>query len=146
MLKSPDPLQAPAILPNYLADPEDVHRLVAGLHRMRQIFATEPLASRTVAETQPGPSVISDDQLADYVRSSATTGYHPVGTCKMGNDSMAVVDQRLRVRGIDRLRVVDASIMPTIIMGNTNAPSMMIGDKGADMIRADALPRRSFPR
>jgi choline dehydrogenase len=84
--------------------------------------------------------MMSDDHLADYVMASGTTAFHPVGTCRMGPDEMGVVDERLRVRGVERLRVVDASIMPSITMGNTNAASMMIGQKGADMVRLDALP------
>ncbi len=91
---------------------------------------------------QPGSSLNSDDQLADYVRATGTTAFHPVGTCKMGQDDMAVVDERLRVRGVEHLRVVDASIMPSITMGNTNAASVLIGEKGADMICADALQSR----
>ena len=109
---------------------------------MLQIFATEPLASRTVAEMQPGPSVASEDHLADYVRATGTTAFHPVGTCRMGCDEMSVVDERLRVRGVERLRVVDASIMPSITMGNTNAASIMIGQKAAEMIQLDAMPPR----
>ena len=143
MLKSPDPLQAPSIVPNYLANADDVKRLVAGMRCMRQIFTTEPLASRVIVEMQPGQSISSDAQLSDYVKATATTAFHPVGTCRMGSDPMAVVDERLRVHGVQRLRVVDASIMPTITMGNTNAPTTMIGEKAADMIRADAVPPRT---
>jgi choline dehydrogenase len=84
----------------------------------------------------PGPNVIADDELAEFVREKADTLYHPVGTCKMGNDVLAVVDQSLRVRGLEGLRVADASIMPTIIGGHTHAPTVMIGEKAAEMIRA----------
>jgi choline dehydrogenase len=88
------------------------------------------------AERFPGPAKQSDADIADFIREAAETEYHPIGTCKMGSDSMAVVDAELKVRGIEALRVIDASIMPTLVSGNTNAPSIMIGEKGAAMIRA----------
>ena len=105
---------------------------------LRKILATEPLASRIVAEMLPGSAATSDEQLTAHLKANGSTGWHQVGTCKMGNDDMAVVDARLRVRGVERLRVIDASIMPRITSGNTNAPAIMIGEKGADMIRQDA--------
>ena len=89
-------------------------------------------------EVRPGPSIESDEEWANYIRTNAQTAYHPVGTCKMGNDISAVVDQRLRVHGVSCLRVVDASIMPMIVGGNTNAPTIMIAEKAADMIIEDA--------
>ncbi|MCG8507184.1 MAG: GMC oxidoreductase, partial [Sphingomonadales bacterium] len=95
------------------------------------------IASCVVSEQRPGPDVESDEALAQYVRETASTVYHPVGTCKMGDDPMAVVDARLRVHGIAGLRVADASIMPQIPSGNTNAPTIMIGEKAADMIQRD---------
>jgi choline dehydrogenase len=98
---------------------------------------TEPFAACYESEHRPGADIESDEALMDYVRSSANTVYHPVGTCKMGDDPMAVVDARLRVHGIAGLRVADASIMPKIPSGNTNAPTIMIGEKAADMIRRD---------
>lgn len=137
-LKSPDPLQAPAVHPNHLADPEDVRRCLLALRLMRRINATEPFASRVVAEHVPGPQVTSDEQLLEHIKNNGSTSWHPVGTCKMGQDALGVVDERLRVRGVERLRVIDASIMPKITSGNTSAPAMMIGEKGAQMIREDA--------
>ena len=92
-------------------------------------------------EIVPGPDLVTDAQLDEFIRNTTTTAYHPVGTCKMGTDALAVVDPKLRVRGIEALRVADASIMPTITGGNTNAPCVMIGDKAAAMILARELPR-----
>ena len=126
-----------AIQPNYLADDEDAMSLVRGIRILRRILGTEPFASYLEAEHRPGPEVASDDALIRYVRETASTVYHPVGTCKMGSDGMSVVDERLRVHGIAGLRIADASIMPEIPSGNTNAPTIMIGEKAADMIRRD---------
>ena len=126
-----------AIQPNYLADEDDVTSLVRGLRILRRILATEPFASCLEAEHRPGADVDGDEALARYVRETASTVYHPVGTCRMGSDAMSVVDARLRVHGIAGLRVADASIMPAIPSGNTNAPTIMIGEKAADMIRRD---------
>ncbi|WP_233213833.1 GMC family oxidoreductase [Pollutimonas nitritireducens] len=143
-LRSADPLQAPAFIPNYLEAAEDVEAMLSGLRILRSILATDPMASRIVKELVPGPSVTTDEQLIDFMRREGHCAYHPAGSCKMGNDAMAVVDERLRVRGVRRLRVVDASIMPTVTSGNTNAPTIMIGEKGADMIRADTLKTSTF--
>jgi len=137
-LKSADPSSPPAIRPNYLATEGDVTMLVEGLKLSRRIAASEALSPWIAAEHMPGPDVRSDAEIADYVRRAGTTIFHPSGTCKMGNDDMAVVDERLRVRGLGGLRVADASIMPTVVSGNTNAACIMIGEKAADMIRADA--------
>lgn len=137
-LRSADPLQAPAFVPNYLSAPEDIEASLSGLRTLRKILATEPLASRIVKESVPGYGVTSDEQLIEFMRQEGHCAYHPAGSCKMGSDDMAVVDARLRVRGVQRLRVVDASIMPTVASANTNASVVMIGEKGADMIRADA--------
>ena len=137
-LTSPDPLVGPEFHPNYLGDPDDIRRTLIGMRLLRKILATEPLASRIVAEMLPGSAATSDEQLTAHLKANGSTGWHQVGTCKMGNDDMAVVDARLRVRGVERLRVIDASIMPRITSGNTNAPAIMIGEKGADMIRQDA--------
>ena len=138
MNKPYDPTQAPIIIPNYLSDPGDARVLLAGMQFTREIFAAPAIAQHSVVETLPGPDVRTDDDLIDYARRFGNTIYHPVGTCRMGQGPSAVVDERLRVIGIDGLRVIDASIMPTLTTGNTNAPTIMIGEKGADMIRADA--------
>lgn len=138
MLRSPDPLEPPAFYPNYLDATEDRVAMVAGLRKVRQILAQEPIASSIRSELSPGASMTSDEQLLQFVEQHAKCAYHPAGTCKMGHDPMAVVDDQLRVHGIERLRVVDASVMPTVISGNTNAPTIMIGEKGADLIKAQA--------
>jgi choline dehydrogenase len=138
MTHSADPFAAPIITPNYLSDPNDQRVLNAGMRITRQIFAAPAMAPHSVTEILPGPSVASDDELADYSRHFGTTIYHPVGTCRMGEGPGAVVDARLRVHGIGGLRVIDASVMPTLTTGNTNAPTIMIAEKGAAMIREDA--------
>jgi len=138
MAQSPDPLQYPAIRPNYLSAPGDLRVLIAGVHHTRRIFAQPAMAPFTVEETTPGPGVTTDEQFGDFARNAGTNVFHPVGTCKMGTDPMAVVDPRLKVHGIVGLRVIDASVMPAVTTGNTNAPTIMIGEKGADMIREDA--------
>ena len=138
MARSPDPTTAPIITPNYLADPNDARVLLAGMRFTREIFASPALTQHSVEETLPGPAVQTEDALIEYARRFGNTIYHPVGTCRMGQGPSAVVDERLRVQGIDGLRVIDASIMPTLTTGNTNAPTIMIGEKGAIMIREDA--------
>ncbi|MGH7103022.1 MAG: GMC family oxidoreductase [Acetobacteraceae bacterium] len=137
MAISPDPLAPPAIRPDYLSQPNDVRVLLAGLRLTREILAGPPIARYSAGETQPGPAATSDDDLAHHARNFGTTLYHPVGTCRMGEDPDAVVDSRLRVHGIAGLRVIDASIMPAITTGNTNAPTIMIAEKGAAMILED---------
>jgi choline dehydrogenase len=141
MATSPDPLARPIIRPNYLSTPDDLRVLVAGLRQARRIFAAPALARHSAAEIVPGPEVDSDDALADFARRTGTTVYHPVGTCRMGDDPLAVVDSRLRVQGLERLRVIDASVMPAVTTTNTNAPTIMIAEKGAAMIREDAGSR-----
>ncbi len=134
-LASSDPLDQPLIDPNYLSAPKDLAELVAGMHSSREIFAAKPLSGLVTREAGPGKDCTRDQDLAAYVRDrTSVTMFHPVGTCKMGTDSMAVVDPQLRVRGVEGLRVADASIMPTLIAGNTNAPAIMIGEKAADLI------------
>ncbi|GJH27023.1 GMC family oxidoreductase [Caballeronia novacaledonica] len=144
-LQSEDPLMPPSFNPNYLGDRADVGVMLAGLRKIRSIFATEPMASRVFDEIAPGKTVANDEQLIDYMEREGQCAFHPAGSCKMGNDEMAVVDAELRVYGVDRLRVVDASIMPTVTSGNTNAPSIMIGEKGADLIVNHAAQARTVP-
>lgn len=138
MAQSADPYARPAIRPNYLSAPGDLRVLLAGMDHARRIFAQPAFAPFNAGEVVPGPSLKTEEELAAYVRDYGTTLYHPVGTCRMGEDPMAVVDSRLRVRGLDGLRVIDASVMPLVTTGNTNAPTIMIADKGASMIREDA--------
>jgi choline dehydrogenase len=138
MAKSANPAEAPIITPNYLSDPNDARVLLAGMRFTRQIFASPAIAQHSVVETMPGPDVVTDDALLAYAKQFGNTIYHPVGTCRMGQGPSAVVDDRLRVHGIAGLRVIDASIMPTLTTGNTNAPTIMIGEKGAAMIKEDA--------
>jgi choline dehydrogenase len=138
MAQSPDPLTYPAIRPNYLSAPSDLRVLISGIHHTRKIFAQPAMARYSVEETVPGRSVTTDEEFGEFARNAGTNVFHPVGTCKMGTDPMAVVDPRLKVYGIEGLRVIDASVMPAVTTGNTNAPTIMIGEKGADMIREDA--------
>ncbi len=138
MARSADPLEKPVITPNYFSAPGDERVMLAGIRFTRNIFAAPAMAQHSVEETLPGPEVVSDEALAEHARRFGTTIFHPVGTCKMGEDPRAVVDSRLRVHGIGGLRVIDASVMPTLTTGNTNAPTIMIGEKGAAMIREDA--------
>ena len=137
-IKSADPREPPAIAPRYLTAAKDRDALVAGLRALRGIMAAPALAPFIDAEHDPGPACASDDDLLDFARRKGSTVYHPTSTCRMGDDSAAVVDARLRVRGIANLCVVDASIMPALVSGNTNAATIMIGEKGADMILEDA--------
>jgi hypothetical protein len=125
----------PAVHPNYLASETDQRTIVAGLKLCRQILENPHLKPFIASEFQPGPAVESDEQLLDYARRRGGTVYHPTSTCKMGGDPLAVVDAELRVHGIGGLRVADASIMPTVVSGNTNAATIMIGEKAADMAR-----------
>jgi choline dehydrogenase-like flavoprotein len=138
--KSPDPAAAPTIRPNYLADELDRRTLVAGLKIARRIVGNPALDRYRAFEMNPGDQCQSDDDFLNYARRSGQTAFHVIGTCKMGNDPMAVVDDELRVRGLEGLRVVDASIMPTMVSGNTNASVIMIAEKGADMIKAGTQP------
>ena len=138
LARSIDPRQAPEIRLNYLSDPYDMDVLAAGIGIARGIFSAPALARHIVSETQPGASVDSREELERHICATGTTVHHPAGTCRMGEDKEAVVDSRLRVHGIDRLRVVDASIMPLVTTGNINAPVMMIAEKGAAMILEDA--------
>ena len=134
-LKTADPAAAPAVYPNYLGSETDQRTIVAGLKLCRQLLANAPLQRFIESEFLPGPAVETDEQLLDYARQRGGTVYHPTSTCKMGGDPMAVVDPELRVHGVDGLRVADASIMPTVVSGNTNAATIMIGERAADMVR-----------
>ena len=136
--RSPDPFEPPAIRPNFLDSKVDCDAMVEGTRIARRIVEASPLDPYRGAELQPGAAAQSDEDLLDFSRDTGTTVYHPVGTCKMGSDPMAVVDDRLRVHGLERLRVVDASIMPTLVSGNTNAPVIMVAEKAADFVREDA--------
>ena len=115
---------------------DDVKELIKLVRLGRKIFAAKAFDAHRGAEVFPGEGVETDEQLEQAIREKVDHGYHPVGTCKMGHDDMAVVDDQLRVHGIQGLRVADASIMPTLMNGNTNAPCIMIGEKAADMIKA----------
>jgi choline dehydrogenase len=133
-LASADPLERAVIDPNYLASEYDLKILIDGIRRGREILAAPAFRPWLGDERIPGSAVQSDAELEQFIRVTAETEYHPVGTCKMGSDPLAVVDERLRVRGIERLRVIDASIMPTLVSGNTNAPTIMIAEKGAELM------------
>lgn len=137
-LTSADPTVAPIIDPNYLAEARDMQVLVDGIRLSREIAATAPLSRYLVREGMPGPGARTESELRAAVRRHAKTIYHPVGTCKMGPGADAVVDETLRVRGLEGLRIADASIMPRIVGGNTNAPTIMIGEKAADLVRGRA--------
>ncbi|MGI4815033.1 MAG: GMC family oxidoreductase [Janthinobacterium lividum] len=135
-LTSARPTDKPALHPNFLEDPEDVQTLLRGVRDVRRMLASPAIARYTGEELTPGGELVSDEQLIQAIRAQVGTAYHPVGTCKMGpaSDPLAVVDAKLRVYGVQGLRVVDASIMPNIIGGNTNAPTMMIGERAASFI------------
>jgi len=133
-LASAQPTQAARIDPGYLTDPSDLAPLIAGIRRARDIYAQAPLRADLGEEVFPGSAQRSDADLERFIRAAAETEYHPVGTCRMGTDAEAVVDPQLKVRGLEGVRVVDASIMPTLVSGNTNAPVIMIAEKAADLI------------
>jgi len=142
-LKSKDALQAPIIRHNYLSDPHDVATIIAGLRLARAINSSSAFDGLRGEEINPSALAQNDRELEAYIRKTVDSQYHPSGTCKMGVDSMAVVDPNLRVHGITGLRVVDASIMPVVTSGNTNAPSIMIGEKASDLILNKTLPKAS---
>jgi choline dehydrogenase len=134
-LRSADPLAPPLIEPNYLASEADMEVLVQGVKIARKLAETHAFAPFAGEAIQPGAAVQSDADIRAYIRANASTVYHPTGTCKMGIDPLAVVDPQLRVYGVEGLRVADASIMPTIVNGNTNAPAIMIGEKLAEILK-----------
>jgi choline dehydrogenase-like flavoprotein len=133
-LQTADPLAAPLIDPNFLSDPDDVVRMVKGFRIMRDVLSQPSLARYGGRELNRSATARTDAEIEGFIRSQADSIYHPVGTCRMGGDDAAVVDATLRVHGIDGLRVIDASVMPRIVGGNTNAPTVMIAEKAADMI------------
>jgi choline dehydrogenase len=137
-IRSADPTVPPEIRINYLATEVDRTANVEGLKILRKILRAPALSSYVVEEVDPGMNVRTDQELLNYCRARGSTIYHPTSTCRMGNDSLAVVDQRLRVRGLERLRVVDGSIMPDLVSGNTNAAIIMIAEKASEMILEDA--------
>lgn len=136
-IASNDPKERAEVHINYLNDPRDMETLRSGIRRVRKIMAEPAISNMVVEELEPGSGITSDEALEKYIRASATTVYHPAGTCRMGSDDKAVVDPCLRVKGAEGLRVIDCSIMPVITSGNTNAPTIMIAEKGADLIKAD---------
>jgi choline dehydrogenase len=127
-------MRAPAIRANYFSARRDLETMREGLKITREIIAQKAFDPYRAEELAPGPAVRTDAEIEAWLRQSAQSVYHPVGTCRMGSDPLAVVDDRLRVRGLDGLRVVDASVMPTITSGNTNAPTIMIAERAADFI------------
>lgn len=136
-VRSADPAEPPAIVANYLSDPRDRSASVAALRLARRVASQPSLANLIVCETRPGPDAQSDAALLEHIARHGNTSYHPIGTCRMGVDAMAVVDPQLRVRGVRGLRVADASIMPTMVSSNTNAPSFMIGERCAEFAIRD---------
>lgn len=137
-IASSDPAEPPDIDANYLATEKDRADMIRAVRLQRELFASEAMQAITGAEIRPGFEYRDDEQIMRYIRTFAVTNYHPVGSCKMGNDAMAVVDIRLRVKGLKNLRVVDASVMPNLISGNTNATTIMIAERAAEFIRASA--------
>jgi choline dehydrogenase len=137
-IRSADPAAPPEIRVNYLSTETDRTANVEGLKILRKILQAPALSPYVAEEVDPGAKVVSDEALLSYCRARGSTIYHPTSTCRMGNDALAVVDQRLRLRGIDGLRVVDASVMPDLVSGNTNAAVIMIAEKASDMILEDA--------
>ncbi len=140
-IRSPDPFEPPAMQPNYLSTDLDRRTAVAAVKAARAIAASAPMRPYVRREVKPGPALVSDAELLEFCRDNGATIFHPSGTCRMGSDPRAVVDPRLRVNGIAGLRVVDCSVMPALVSGNTNAPAVMIAEKAADMIREDAARR-----
>jgi choline dehydrogenase len=145
-LATAHPLDKPVIDPDYLADPYDIGAMVTGIRWNRRILAAKAFAGVLGKELAPGTATESDEEVTEYLRRSVSTVWHPAGTCKMGIDDMAVVDPSLRVRGLESLRVVDASIMPTVVSGNLNAPTMMIAEKASALIRGSGPPERAASR
>jgi choline dehydrogenase len=138
-IRSSNPNDHPQIRFNFLADPIDQRAMVEGFNMARNIVEAHPMDHLRGDEFSPGKGVRSDDEVLDWIRGNAQTAYHPIGTCRMGPEGQrTVVDERLRVHGLSGLRIADASIFPTMPSGNTNAPAIMVGEKAADILRADA--------
>jgi choline dehydrogenase len=137
-IRSADPEAQPVIRFNFLSDTIDQQTMVAGFRMMRRIVEAKPLDALRGEEYSPGSAVGSDAEILEFIRATAHTAYHPIGTCRMGRGGNAVVDERLKVHGLDGLRIADASIFPTMPSGNTNAPAIMVGEKAADLIRSEA--------
>ena len=136
-LNSADPAEDPCIDPKFLSHPDDVRDMIAGYKKMMKIMNKEPISKYTSKHVFRPIDLDDDEDIEKAIRESADTVYHPVGTCKMGSDEMSVVDSNLKVHKVEGLRVVDASIMPTLVGGNTNAPTIMIGEKASDIILQD---------
>jgi len=136
-IKSRDPMAAPAIQLNFLDNDTDRRAAIAGIKGMRRVCSAPAFRPFAVEEFKPGPSLDTDEQIAAGASAITSTIFHPTSTCRMGADDRAVVDDRLRVKGVSGLRVVDASVMPVIVSGNTNAATIMIAEKASDMIRQD---------
>jgi choline dehydrogenase len=147
-LASANPAQQALIDPKYLSDPEDLRLSIQGVRRAREILAQEPLRSMVDREIFPGPGVDSDEDLTTHVKRFVKTVYHPAGTCRMGreSDAMAVLSPDLAVRGVERLRVVDASAMPTLVSGNTNAAVLVIADKAVEFVAGRGPRERAVER
>jgi choline dehydrogenase len=140
-LKSPDPREVAAVTLNVMAEEADREQMRRAIRTARRIYNTPPMGDLLSGERTPGVQVDSDDELDAYVRANCYVGMHPTSTCAMGVGSMAVVDAELRVIGVEGLRVADASVMPTVPGGNTNLPCIMVGEKAADLIKGQSLPR-----
>lgn len=140
-IDSPDPFAAPLIDPGLLSDPLDLPPMVRAMQLSRRMLAAVPFERYRGVEVEPGPAVQTPEQIADFIRANASTVHHPAGSCRMGSDAHAVVDPALRVRGIEALRIADASVFPSIMGGNTNAPTVMIAEKAADLLFEQVLPR-----
>jgi choline dehydrogenase len=138
LARTADPRDQPAINPNYLAEDRDRRTIIAGMRKVREWFRAPALQRYLVAETLPGPDVQTDDEFLAYARQTGTTVFHASCSCRMGQDPMAVVDDQLRVQGLQGLRVIDASVMPAVTSTNTNAPTIMIAEKGAVLVKAAA--------
>lgn len=136
-LANADPNSMPLIDPNYMGEKEDIRIAVQAIKMVRKVMAQPSLASVVIEEVEPGPQIQSTDEIGEWIKKVATTMWHPVGTCRMGQDDRAVVDARLRVKGIDGLRVIDASIMPNTTSGNTNAPTQALARLGAMLFVED---------